>query len=86
MADRPEPAHVRAVCRSLDLDPRRAAVALGYLSAEEVEPPRTGLDEEVEEVLRILPDVPADERRQWIQYLKWLRQQHMQGKRGEKAG
>lgn len=86
LADRPDPEHVRRICAALGVDPRRAAVALGYLTAEEVEPGAALLDPEIEEVLRILPDVPEDERRKWIQYLKYLQQLHNQQKRGQKAG
>ena len=77
-AGRPEPAHVRAVCRVLGIDPRRAAVALGYLTADEVDGsdrPLT-LRPDVEEVLRMLEDpaLPQDDRAKWIEYLKYLYQ------------
>jgi len=77
LADRPEPEHVRAVCRVLGIDPRRAAVALGYLTAEEVESPaRSLLHPDIEEVLAMLedPKLPADDRAKWIDYLKYLYQ------------
>lgn len=76
LADKPEPEHVRAVCTVLGVDPRRAAVALGYLTTEEIEgPSRPLLDPAVEEVLDILQDpaVPEDEKKSWITYLRYLR-------------
>lgn len=74
-AGRPEPSHVRVACRALDIDPRRAAVALGYLTSEEVDsrmPP--DLDPQVQQVLNMLEDpaLPSNERQQWIAYLKFL--------------
>jgi transcriptional regulator with XRE-family HTH domain len=75
IADRPEPAHVRAVCRSLGLDPRAAAVSLGYLAPEDIQPARgDSLPPEVAEVLAMLedPKLPADDRAKWIDYLKYL--------------
>jgi transcriptional regulator with XRE-family HTH domain len=77
ISDRPEPPHVRAVCLALGIDPRRAAVALGYLTPEEVRPPAgRPLDPEIAEVLDLLqdPSVPVDEKREWIKYLRYLRQ------------
>lgn len=75
LADKPEAAHVRAVCGALGIDPRRAAVSLGYLTAEEVEGPSRLLDPEVEEILSILEDpaVPAGEKANWVDYLRFLR-------------
>lgn len=74
LADKPEPAHVRAVCAALGLDPRRAAVALGYLTQEEVDGDHPRLDPNIEEVLAILQDpaVPGAEKESWIDYLKFL--------------
>jgi transcriptional regulator with XRE-family HTH domain len=78
LADRPEPEHVRAVCRALGIDPRRAAVALGYLTAEDLSGPAASrpLPVEVAEVLAMLedPKLPADDRAKWIDYLKFLYQ------------
>lgn len=73
-AGRPEPAHVRKVCAALGLDPRRAAVALGYLTEEEVDTSGRALPNEIEEILTILEDpaLPVDERQNWISYLKYL--------------
>ncbi len=75
LSDKPEPAHVRAVCAALGIDPRRAAVALGFLTAEEVAGPPALLDPEIEEVLAILqdPTTPLAEKRSWIAYLKFLK-------------
>ncbi|MDM4721117.1 helix-turn-helix domain-containing protein [Micromonospora sp. WMMA1363] len=74
--ERPDPEQVRAVCRVLGIDPREAAVALGYLTREEMglgpEPPRI-LDATVEEVIEILqdPNVTEIEKREWVQYLRF---------------
>ncbi len=80
-AGRPEPSHVRMVCKALGIDPRRAAVALGYLTAEEVDQPRPAtLDPEVEHALAMLEDgtLTREQRQQWIAYLKWM---HAQARR-----
>jgi len=78
LADRPEPELVRAVCKVLDVDPRLAAVRLGYLRMDEIATTGTlnQLRPEVEEVLRMLedPQLPADDRAKWIDYLKFLYQ------------
>ncbi len=71
IADRPEPENVRAVCRALGIDPRRAAVALGYLTADEVDPSR--LDPEVEEILQLLPRMTPADRQTAVDYLRFLR-------------
>lgn len=75
-ASRPDPDQVRRVCLVLGIDPRRAAVALGYLTKDEVEGPQLQqLDPAIEEVLDILqdPTVAEDEKRNWITYLRYLR-------------
>lgn len=77
VSDRPEMEHVRAVCLALGIDPRRAGVALGLLTSEEVSPPGARpLDPEVAEVLDILQDpaVPVAEKEMWIDWLRHLRQ------------
>ena len=87
-ADRPEPEHVRAACAALDIDPRRAAVALGYLSVEEAgftSPTGPPIDPEIDDVLRLLPRVPAANRSQWIDYLRYLVERQEQGKQGKNA-
>jgi transcriptional regulator with XRE-family HTH domain len=73
VGDRPEPENVRAVCAVLGIDPRWAAVSLGYLTAAEVEGPGL-LRPEVEQVLAMLedPTLPAEDRDKWIDYLKFL--------------
>lgn len=78
LADRPEPENVRAVCLALGIDPRRAAIALGYLTPEEVEEPlKPTLDPEVERALAVLedPKLSREKRREWINYLVYLRDQ-----------
>lgn len=77
LADRPEAEHVRAVCRALDIDPRRAAVALGYLTQEEVSGTSGGLPGDLEEILAILQDpaVPDSAKVEWKNYLKYIQSQ-----------
>lgn len=78
-ASRPEPEQVRAVCRALGLDPRRAAVALGYLEPEDLNPPnepRAPLDANLEEVVTLLqdPGIPTAQKEAWVDYLRYLRE------------
>jgi transcriptional regulator with XRE-family HTH domain len=79
-AERPDPDQVRALCRALGIDPRRAAVALGYLDEEDIRPPGQPppIPDDVKEVLDILADprVPDEEKDRWIDYLKYLRDRH----------
>jgi transcriptional regulator with XRE-family HTH domain len=75
---RPDAHNVRAVCRALGIDPRMAAVSLGFLLIEEVELSLNpnAIPAEVEEALTILgdPRLPRDDRDKWIAYLKFLYQ------------
>lgn len=78
-ASRPEPEQVRAVCRALGIDPRRAAVALGYLEPEDLNPPnepRAPLDANLEEVVTLLqdPGIPTAQKEAWVDYLRYLRE------------
>jgi transcriptional regulator with XRE-family HTH domain len=84
LADKPEPEQVRAVCIALGIDPRRAAVALGYLTDDELgEPPAREFPADVEEVIAMLtdPDVSEDDKATLVSYLRFLRSQ----RRGEGA-
>lgn len=79
-ASRPDPDQVRAVFLALGMDPRQAAVALGYLTPEEIAPPSGGthaLNEEEQEILAILrdPQVPSTEKAPLVSYLRFLRDQ-----------
>lgn len=78
-ARRPDPEQVRAVCAALGIDPRLAAVALGYLTKEDIAPsgPRARLDPSIEEVIAILqdPNVPDATKADWVAYLKFLSDQ-----------
>lgn len=87
LTDKPDADHVRAVCAALGIDPRRAAVLLGYLTAEEVDAPAPQLPREIEEVLLILQDpaVPEDRKTEWIELLKFLRNRIYHGQ-GRDAG
>lgn len=88
-AERPDPDQVRTVCAFLDIDPRRAAVALGYLSPDELGSPDVAgrtLDPAILEVIEALedPNVSSAEKQQWIDYLRFLRQRSQPG--GQNAG
>lgn len=76
-AERPDPDQVRALSRALGIDPRRAAVALGYLTQEELDRSDSGalLDPQMLKVIRILedPSVPAAAKREWVDYLVYLK-------------
>lgn len=75
-SERPEPELVRRVFRALGLDPREAAVILGYVTREEMglpqEPPRR-FSVTVEQVIAILedPEVPDREKEEWVRYLQF---------------
>lgn len=74
-AGRPEPTHVRMVCKALGIDPRRAAISLGYLTHEEVYGPQEdGIPEELRKILDILQDpaVPEAQKEEWKRYLLYL--------------
>lgn len=77
LAERPDPDQVRAVCLALGIDPRLAAVALGYLSPDEVGPVAAQgppLTEEEQDVLAVLrnPKIPSAEKAPLIEYLRFL--------------
>ncbi len=76
LADRPEPEHVRAVCAALGIDPRQAAVSLGLLTVDEIQPSRP-LPPELDQVIDIIEnrEVPADDLRRWLDYLVFLKTQ-----------
>ncbi len=68
----PEAGTVRTVCRILDLDPRRAAVFLGYLTQEEIDPAKPHLPDDAEETHDMLqaPALDPSEREVLRGYLK----------------
>lgn len=79
-ASRPDSEQVRAVCQALGIDPRRAAVALGYLEPEDLNPPnepREPLAPDLEEVVEMLQDprIPTEQKTAWVRYLRYLRDQ-----------
>lgn len=79
-AERPEPDQVRALCKTLNIDPREAAVALGYLQREDLgqsAQPEHRVDPSVAEVIEILQDpaVSDEDKTSWVRYLKFLREQ-----------
>jgi transcriptional regulator with XRE-family HTH domain len=82
-ARRPDPEQVRAVCLALDIDPRRAAVALGYLSPDEAAPvvrDGTPLSAEETEILDILrnPEIPSRRKAALVELLRSLAEQRQQ--------
>lgn len=89
LADRPDPRHVRAVCATLGIDPRRAAMCLGYLTEEEIAPiTPTRRDESVEKALSILedPSVTQDVKDAWIDYLRYLKDRQSRNPHSRAAG
>lgn len=81
-AERPDPEQVRAVCRVLRIDPVKAAVALGYITAEEAglaapEESSRPSNPTFSEVLDILEGggLTQEEIDHWVGYLRYLRQQ-----------
>lgn len=86
-ANRPDPDQVRAAARALNVDPIRAAIALGYISADDLGDRTTTrpLSPEIADVVRILedPTVPASQKADWVAYLRYLRAQ--QRKPGEES-
>ncbi len=74
LTDKPEPEHVRAVCAALGIDPRQAAVALGFLTADESEPVKP-LPSKLQQVVDVLEDprLTREEVDQWVAYLLYLR-------------
>ncbi|AEV86669.1 Putative HTH-type transcriptional regulatory protein [Actinoplanes sp. SE50] len=70
----PEAEHVRALCAALDIDPRRAAVSLGYLTADEIQP-AVPVPAKLKEILDVLedPNIPAADKQSWIDYLLYLK-------------
>lgn len=84
LADRPEAQHVRAVCAALGIDPRRAAVALGYLTQEEISGDGNRLPADLEEILAILADpaIPDTAKEEWKRYLRFLQSSSRQSQAG----
>lgn len=76
LTDKPEPEHVRAVCLALDIDPRQAAVSLGYLTPDEIQPLKP-LPHRLRTILDILQDprLTPDEIDHWVSYLQYLQAQ-----------
>ncbi len=74
LTDTPEPEHVRALCAALNIDPRQAAVSLGYLTLDEVQPVKP-LPPKMKEVLEILedPTITDSDKQAWIDYLIYLK-------------
>lgn len=76
-AERPDPDQVKTLCRTLGLDPRLAAIALGYLDESDLNaPPPRRIDPAILEVIEALedPTVPTAKKEEWVEYLRYLRQ------------
>jgi len=77
-AERPDAEQVRAACLALGIDPRRAAIALGFLTDDDLTG-TSGLGitytTEVAEALEILADpaLPSSKREEALSYLRWVR-------------
>lgn len=86
-----DPDQVRAVFDALGLDIREAVVLLGFATRDQLglppTPPRL-FTATTEEVIRILedPDVPEDQKREWLEYLRFRTQQDQKRRRPRKAG
>lgn len=87
----PRPDQVRSVCHVLGIDPREAAIALGYITREEAglppipPPPQyTPTEAEILEILRD-PRVPHELKLEWRDYLRWQHQRNAKGARGRGA-
>ena len=87
---RPEPEKVRRLFRILQLDPREAPVLLGFLTREEMglppEPPRV-FDVTTEEVIQILqdPNIPDEQKREWVEFLRYRTNRPAPARRPRKA-
>lgn len=89
-AKHPEADQVRAACRALGIDPRRAAVALGYLTEDDLSPnttPAMAYTSEVGEALEILadPDLPEAKRAEALSYLRWVRSEAQRTKPDQRS-
>ncbi len=79
-AERPEPDVVRSVCIALGIDPRRAALALGYLQPEDLTDPNSGqafIPRAWQQVIDALEydTLSQADKEKWVDYLMWLRDQ-----------
>ncbi|MBO3736594.1 helix-turn-helix domain-containing protein [Actinoplanes flavus] len=87
--ERPEPEAVRAVCSALEIDPREAAVALGYLTHDEVFAPFKPLPRKLQQILEVLedPTLSKAEVDAWVSYLFYLHEKHrLERQRLEQVG
>ncbi len=84
--DFPRPDQVRAACQVLGIDPREVAVALGYVTRQEVDlPPPPQYTPTEAEILAILrdPSIPHEIKLDWRDYLVW---QHQRSKHSRDRG
>lgn len=82
-AERPDPDQVRELCQFLHIDPTEAAIALGYLTREDVRPP-AGEAIRDPAVLRAIealedPRLSGAEKERWVEYLEYLRDRARRG-------
>lgn len=83
-----DPNLVRAACLTLGIDPRRAAVALGYLTQEDLTPVTPGaqpIDPDLADIINKLrdPSVSEDDKRAAASYIAYL---HSQARARRQAG
>lgn len=77
-ANTPDPDHVRAICAALEVDPREAAVALGYLTPADVTPtPGQPLDPTLADIIAKLrdPSVSEADKQAAASYITYLHAQ-----------
>jgi transcriptional regulator with XRE-family HTH domain len=89
-AERPDPDQVRALCRFLGVDPAEAAIALGYLTREELSPPEQRGYAGNPAIMRAIealedPLIPRAEKEQWVEYLEFLRGKARRGDADRRA-
>lgn len=81
-----EPDQVRVVFDALGIDIREAVVALGFATRDQLglppAPPRM-FTATIEEVIQILEDpaVPEDQKREWVEYLRFRTQRERRPRR-----
>lgn len=70
----PDPIQFRRVCHALGITPLDAAIALGYVTREEVNA-AVPLPADIAEAAELLTDpaIPVDQKTYMINYLRWLR-------------
>lgn len=87
-ADRPESELVRKLCLALDIDPRDAAVALGFLTmAEAYGEGGLSYTPTIAEVVAMLQDetIAPEVKDEWVSYLRWRSAEQRRAQGGNSA-